>query len=375
MPQFVYRTELGAAGDTSSPVQLTPYEIASAISYLATGGPPDAPLVAAAEAGTLTTSDAVAAQYTRLAATPAGHEQVERFILEWLGGDQIDKAGSAASPVTPAIAKEMLAESQGFIDEAVFKGAGTVEELFTAPYTFANAELAAFYGLPTTGLTSSIAKLDLSPSSGRLGILSQGAFLVGSSAPGVPLLHRGRIIRNKFLCETLPAFASVGLPGFTPPPFSQPAFGTTVRQALSNEIRGVCYTCHQYFMPLGYALEGFDSWGRSQSEQNGGTVDPSGVIVESTSVDPATGLILAPTSATEVPFADYPAFARALASQPRVRTCFASQVVSYASGQLSGLHDCAVEDVQAPASGASRATIQQHFLNYVRSKSFVWRTR
>jgi hypothetical protein len=374
MPQFFYRTELGAPTDTSSPVQLTQHEIASAISFMATGYPPDATLIAAAESGSLSSPDQISAHYQRLLATADGHAQMERFVLEWLGEDQIAKMGASSGPLTPALAGAMLTESQSYVEEAVFKGPGTAKELLSGGYTFVNQDLAAFYGLSTSG--TAFGKVDLDPSSGRGGLLSQGAFLVSASKTGVPLLHRGKLIRNKLLCETLPSFADLGLPGFVPPPFVTPAQGTTTRQALSQNITGVCATCHQYFQPLGYPLESFDPFGRHQATQNGGAIDPSGAIVESTKIDPATGFILAPTSSTSTPFSDYAGLVSALAAHPRFDSCFASQVVSFASGRSSvPLDDCTVGQVQAPPAGATTVTVSQEFANYVTSKNFVWRTR
>src|SRR4030095_2560804 len=55
-PPFLYRSELG---DTSTPsvtppgLRLTPYELASALSFFLTNGPPDPPLLDDARAGTL----------------------------------------------------------------------------------------------------------------------------------------------------------------------------------------------------------------------------------------------------------------------------------------------------------------------------------
>jgi hypothetical protein len=376
MPQFFYRTELGSPSDTTSnPVQMTQYEIASAISYLASGGPPDSTLMAAAAAGSLTTPDAIAAQYSRIQATPAGHAQLEQFVLQSLNEDQVGSMGTASGPVTPKLAGEMMTEAQDFIDEAVFNGSGTVSELLTGDYTFVNADLASFYGLPAVA-SSSFTKVTLSQAAGRAGLLSQGAFLITNSQPGVPLLHRGHLVREEVLCEQLPAFTSVGLPaGFTPPPFSTPPYGTTTRQALSTAIVGVCLTCHQYFMPIGFGLQNFDTYGRYQSMDNGGAVDPSGELVESTSVDPNTGQILAPTSSTQTAFKDYAGLTSTLAADPRANRCFADHVASYLSGRSAGLNECAVQTTLTPPSGSSSANIQQQFLNYVRSPNFIMRSR
>jgi hypothetical protein len=376
-PQFLYRTELGDPKDTTtSPVDLTQYEIASAISYLATGGPPDATLLAAAEGGTLQ-GDAIGTQYQRLLDTPEGHAQTTHFVLEWLDEDGIGNAGGSGGPVTQAIAQDMEAEAQGFVEEAVFHGAGTVQELLTGGYTFVNAELAAYYGLPTSGLGAAAMKQSLDPSSGRAGLLSQGAFLVGASAPGIPLLHRGHVIRDKVLCEQLPSTASLGLPNFTPPTLPAPGPGTTTRQQLTDAVgnAGVCFTCHQFFQPIGFALENFDAFGRFQTTQNGGSVDPSGQLVESSSIDSATGAIHDPKSVTAVSFSDSVGLAKALAASPRVGSCFASQVVSFASGKLAPLNECTAASIQAAANGSPTATIPQQFANYVKSKAFVSRTR
>lgn len=378
MPQFYYRTELGSPSDsTSNPVQLTQFEIASAISYTLTGGPPDAALMAAAAAGTLNSPSSITAQYQRLVATSAGNAQLADFVMEWLGEDQITSYATAAGPITPTIAAEMKTEAQDFIQQALFSGTGTLNELLTGNYTFVNSDLASYYGLPTSGTTMNFAKMTLAPETGRAGLLSQGAFLVSSSATsGVPLLHRGHFIRSNLLCESLPTFASVGLPGFTPPPFVTPSVGTSTRQALTAEITGVCFNCHQHFMPIGFALENFDPFARYQTTQNGGPVDSSGVVTEPTNVDPASGLIKDPTSFTSTSFANYSGLAATLASDPRTGSCFAYQVTQYISGRAGvAQNECAVRATQQPPTGSSVVTVQQQFSNFLQSKYFTWRSR
>src|SRR5207237_629839 len=69
-PNTIYRSELGEpAGDS---FRLTPYEIASALSYTFTGGPPSAALLQAAAAGTLTTADEIEAAARGLAFDGSG---------------------------------------------------------------------------------------------------------------------------------------------------------------------------------------------------------------------------------------------------------------------------------------------------------------
>jgi hypothetical protein len=128
-------------------------------------------------------------------------------------------------------------------------------------------------------------------------------------------------------------------------------------------------------MDIGFGLENFDSFARYQTKENGGAVNPSGAVYESTSVDPASGLILDAISFTDVAFQNYAGLASTLASDPRLDQCFASQVVAYAAGRTAAVNECAVQDTQAAQAGATSATVQGQFENYVQSKYFSLRAR
>ena len=83
---FLYLTALGAAG-SSGTITLTPQELASNLSYLVAGGPPDAALQAAMS--TLGTPDGRETQVRRLLGTQAGRDRMVRVVREWLGVDRI----------------------------------------------------------------------------------------------------------------------------------------------------------------------------------------------------------------------------------------------------------------------------------------------
>src|SRR5262249_44505307 len=66
-PHFVYRTELGdQANAVDGVASLTPYEVASSLSYLLMASPPDSVLLAAAASGELSSPEAIEAQARRL---------------------------------------------------------------------------------------------------------------------------------------------------------------------------------------------------------------------------------------------------------------------------------------------------------------------
>src|SRR5213078_1267191 len=91
-PQFLYREELGAPDAvpaSAGRVALTPYEVASELSFLITGTMPDDELFTAAMAGRLAGPDDYRREARRLLATPAATESTRRFLHQWLGTDRL----------------------------------------------------------------------------------------------------------------------------------------------------------------------------------------------------------------------------------------------------------------------------------------------
>ncbi|PWU12361.1 MAG: hypothetical protein C5B49_16475 [Bdellovibrio sp.] len=377
-PNFLYRTELGDPNDTTSTTPtMTQYEIASAISYALTGSTPDSTLMAAADGNQLATPAQLATQAQRLIAGAGGNMQLESFVMQWLGSDRITEYGSANGPLTPGIASEMQTETQTFIGENLFSGGGTLNSLLSSNFTYANTELANYYGLTPGSSTDTGTFYKISTGNQRNGILSQGSFLATSNGSGVPLFHRGVVIRQKLLCQTLPSFAAVGLGGFTPPVPPPLSPGETTRQEVTQLVpQGTtCYRCHQFFMPTGYGLENFDVFGRYQTTQNGGTVDASGFLSEPTSLDPSTGTILDVQNPTESSFNDFNGLVGVLMNDPNVPNCFARQIMVFVNGRSDvANNDCQVMSLQQNFQ-ASGGNVVSGFLNYVQSTHFVQRSR
>jgi hypothetical protein len=84
---FLYVTALGPGG--SGALKLTNDELASNLSYLVSGGPPDQTLTDMGTSGGLATADGREAQVRRLLATQAGRDRMVRVVREWLGVDRI----------------------------------------------------------------------------------------------------------------------------------------------------------------------------------------------------------------------------------------------------------------------------------------------
>src|SRR5690606_3906964 len=114
-PGFLYLTEIGDGG-TEPLVKLTPWELASALSYVVTGGPPDEALLRAAAEGTLDTPEGREAEVRRLFETEAGRVRTVRVVREWLGIDRIASTAKDANvyPDFQGARDAMEAETDAF---------------------------------------------------------------------------------------------------------------------------------------------------------------------------------------------------------------------------------------------------------------------
>jgi hypothetical protein len=322
-PSFLYLSELGTGGGAT--VRLADHEIASVLSYLLTGAPPDDALIAAADAGQLTSPEARQAAARRLLGLPAARAQVRRFVAEWLGLDALSATGKdqAVYPMFAELRPLMQQETDAFVEEAVFADSGTLGRLLTADYTVVDPKLAAFYG--AAGGAGARASLAAGP---RRGILDQAAFLAthahtDESAP----VKRGAEVRRKLLCQTMPLPQDLNI--VVVPPKPDPSLTTRQRFAAHSN-NALCAGCHTLIDPIGFSFESFDGMGAYRTTENGKPVDTTGVLTEAEDADG--------------PFADSAALAARLAGSAIARRCFARQLFRFASAQNGDATEAAFVD-------------------------------
>jgi len=313
---FLYRVE---QSDPTAPadavVAVNDYEMATRLSYFFWGTMPDKVLFDAAAAKKLTASADIQAQVTRMLADPKAKAAVAQFHSEWLSTGQVasvEKDSSLFPEFTPAIRAAMQQEVETFVDQ-VFWTDGTLETLFSAPYTYLNKDLAMFYGAPAP-TADGFQKVMLDPTQ-RAGIATQGALLTSFAKPNQssPVL-RGKFVREQFFCQKLPdppANLVIVAPTVTP--------GSTTRQRFAqHEKDPTCAACHKLMDGLGLGFEAYDPIGRWRTQDQGLPVDSSGTVV-GTDVDGD--------------FVGGAALASKLAQSAEVRGCVVKQWFRYANGR------------------------------------------
>lgn len=262
---FLYRTELGAPkdGGPTAKTTLTPYEIASAISFSLTDSVPDDALWTAAEDGSIATPSVLSAHVDRLLGTPAAQANLSSQAGYWLAVEKIvstEKDPTLFPDFTEALKSQLYTSAQMFVQDLFAHG--TVKDLLSSRRMYLNESLAKLYGIPgVTGTAFMPVDVQLPERSG--GILTQPAVMAATdqrpnrSDP----IHRGLFIYRSLVCG-----ASIGAP---------PKDATSVDAALPtdaserqrSEFRQSvtspgCSACHGMFDPFGLSTERYDPIGR-----------------------------------------------------------------------------------------------------------------
>lgn len=312
-PHFLYRVELGEPDpDRPGVLRYTNWEMASRLSYFLRNTTPDDALLDAAERGELSSVEGLKAQVDRLLSSADAKGSLDAFFAELLHLSPLDgltRDKTLFPAMTPTLGASMRTETLKLFEDVVFERDADVRELFDSKTTFVDPALAKLYGV-TAPSGAGFAKVALDD---RAGILGHASFLsvnahVGSSSP----TYRGKAIRERFLCESMPA------PPSSVPPLPEPAPGerATARQRLSMHRKvEPCASCHKLMDPIGLGLENFDAIGAFRTKENDAPIDPSGDLDGKAFAGPKD-------------------LARLLREDARVAPCFARNLYRHAAGHV-----------------------------------------
>ena len=146
-PRFIYRID--EPRDDRMSQSADNFQLASRLSYILWGAPPDPELMRAADAGELADRGNVEAQVARMLEDPRTIERSLRFAHEWLNLGRLDSLRPNADRFPrwePQLAADMRAETLAFFKEIAWTRNRPLSELLNAQVTFAAPRLANFYG-------------------------------------------------------------------------------------------------------------------------------------------------------------------------------------------------------------------------------------
>lgn len=355
-PSLLYLTELGANAAPGGVVTLTPFEVASELSYMVRGAPPDEALLDAAASGALYAPDTRERQARRLLAEPDTRIHFRRFILEWLEVDGLESTAkdSTLFPNYENLKRAMLDETTAFVDEAMVFGGGSLRSLLDARFASVSPTMARFYGLKTWGARASLA------GTRRGGVLQQASFLAAHAhEDGTSPIKRGDFVLRKLLCRRLPRPSELGIETVLPLPSQA---NTTRERFAAHTNDAACSGCHEVIDPIGYTFEGFDAIGGSRTTDNGKPID--------TAVDVKLG---SQSASLRLRLRDSYDLSRWLATSPLANQCYLRQAFRYFTSSGDAKVESELLALTAELPPARRENLFEALIAFIRSDLFVLR--
>lgn len=312
-PEFLYRIE---AGDPApgAPTALSANELATRLAFLATGLPPDAELLDAADRGALASPQGRATQVQRLLSTRAGIEHAQRFHSKWLG--------YAERFFPPAIAADAMEETNALVESVVTDPQRDWLTLFTTEETFVTPSLAQHYGLPSPGSSAGWVRAGGGRTSG---ILTQASFAaIGAKFGDTSPTLRGYETYKRVFCGKLPGDIPDGVDVTMPP--GDPTACKPLRYTMRTTIG--CQQCHTVMDNIGLGLEQvgpYGEWRASEPSNVACTIGGQGSVGPKTFTGPVE-------------------FGKLLTEDPRVARCASKQLFESMSGRKTDAADDALLD-------------------------------
>jgi hypothetical protein len=313
-PKFLFRPEIGdRARAVAQGAPLTPWEMASRLSFFLTGSIPDAELAAAADSGRLASADEVVRQARRLMTSQRAQTQLVRFHTMWLGTDSVGalaKNENAFPEFNPLLAYYMAKETDQFLRKTLFERNGTFAELLLADHSYLNGPLAEFYGLPAPA--NDWDRVQMDPTQ-RVGLLTQASLLATMAKEDrTDPVRRGKFVLQQILCRNV-----------NPPPpnvvamFKPLDLNKTARDQFTQHRDDMsCNSCHRLLDPLGLPFEHYDGIGRWRDNDRGMELDVSGDLDGQT-------------------FSGVPEMAYMISNIRGARDCYISEWLRFAEGKLN----------------------------------------
>ena len=331
-PYFLYRAEFAVPGSERSIVPLDNYEMASRLSYFLWSTMPDDVLFAAAAAAELDSREEVAAQARRMLDDPLAADAIGSFFDQWLelgSIDRLTKDPAVYPEFDDALRSAMHEETLRFSRYVVLNGDGSLETLLTGSFSFVNGPLASLYGL--SGVSGSDFMMVPNNASERAGLLTHASILAThAKANQTSPIHRGKFIRERFFCQSLPP-PPPGLAVVAPDP--DPSLSTRQRFAAHSQDPS-CAGCHRLMDPIGFGFENYDGIGRFRTMEGSVPVDNSGEI-------------LRPDGSSDT-FHGAVELAHQLVDNPQVQDCVTTQWFRFALGHIESDDDvCSRQSVNA----------------------------
>ena len=271
---------------------LTQHEVASRLSYFLWATMPDQKLTQLADAGKLHEPEVIKSQIGRMLQDKRSSALTTEFAGYWLKlnklTDRLDISSKRFPAFTDSLRSAMYTETRLLFEEIVREDR-SVLALLDTDFTWVNAELAKFYGLPKPnepGFVRVPLKTD-----DRGGLLGMAGMLALTSHPD----RHSAVERGAYILREL-----LGTPPLPPPAnagqledVKVDGENLTMREILQrHRSNSQCNGCHSRIDPLGFALDEFDAIGRFRQHEasSSAAVQAISTLPDGTTINGLAGL-------------------------------------------------------------------------------------
>jgi hypothetical protein len=345
--KFIFRMEIDPDIQNPAAHDLDGYQLASRLSYFLWSTMPDTALLDAAKTGTLLDDAGLTAQLDRMLAADRGLTLVDTFGAQWLNINRMQTVTpdpELFADFDAALRQGMIQEGKAFFTDFLSNDL-PLPQLFTADFAYLNARTAEHYGVE--GVTGDAVQRVSLEGTDRLGLLTQGAFLVANSNPTrTSPVKRGLYIMERLLCA--------------PPPSPPPGVNTNIDQGSGLEDLSVrerlaehqkkgdtCDSCHKVMDAIGLGLENYDAVGKYRTEDEYGEINATGELT-------VKGESVAFNGAKEL--------GQILTNDPRITQCAVEKLLTFGLGRSFGAPDLELKKALAATTvkngGGLRAAIK-----------------
>ena len=367
-PSMLYRSEVGELkGSFSGGIyyELTDYEVAAMLSYTYWATTPDAALMAAADAGQLSTPTQISARVAQMLQDPKAQIAFERFIRGWLDLDKDIKT----TALSASLKADMKAETIELVKRTVFNG-GNYNELLNANYSYMTQQLATHYGLAWPG-GSGVQRVDYNAANARRrGLLGHAGILaIQSASEKTHPVKRGLFVRRNLLCQDFPPPPI----GAELKPLEDPSL--TVRERFEHaHLKEGCEACHQYIDGIGFGLENYNALGLYVTTEK----TDNGLIKAINSLGYIGSLNSAETYLSEaepvVPYQGMDELAGLIAGSSNAKACYVRQWYRYTRGQLEEVADsCTLQVFGKTFKESPNASLLDLMIQFTQTKNYILR--
>lgn len=273
-PHFLFRVERDRGGGSAH--RLSPFELATRLSYFLWSSMPDDELLDLAEQGRMRNPRVLRAQVQRMLRDSKSRAFAEDFGGQWLEIRNlaiVDPDPTRFPSFNNVLRAAMAEETTRFVEHVVRENR-PITDFIDADYTFLNGSLAMHYGIE--GVSGDEFRRVALDTDQRGGVLSHASVLTVTSYP----TRTSPVLRGLWVLENL-----LDAPTPPPPPNVPSLEDAKVDTAASLRERleahradPSCASCHDRIDPLGFGLENFDAIGAWRDTEADRPIDNSGTL-------------------------------------------------------------------------------------------------